>query len=148
MKPISIITIVKFLLLLLFAYTAISKLANHAIFLVQLESFPWLEPAAGFISWTVPLTEAFIVVLLFFPAAFKFGLYASCLLLTLFTMYLILMVVLRTNLPCSCGGVIAKFSWQQHIIFNLFFIALGIGGIRRYKKINKQSTTHLNALLQ
>lgn len=122
------------MLMLLFGYTAISKLAEHAVFYAQLQQFPWLAPATGFISWAVPLAEITVVTLLFFPATARYGLYASGALLAVFTLYLLAMVLLKTSLPCSCGGVIARLSWRQHTVFNVFFMALAIAGIRLHRK--------------
>jgi hypothetical protein len=46
------------------------------------------------------------------------------------------MISFDKNLPCSCGGIISKLSWKQHIIFNLFFIVLSVIGIRFQKRMN------------
>ena len=135
------IQVISGMLMLLFGYTAISKLAEHAVFYAQLRQFPWLAPAAGFISWAVPLAEITVVTLLFFPASARHGLYAAAALLAVFTLYLLAMVLLKTSLPCSCGGLIAKMGWKQHILFNIGFIALDIAALRlsrqsrRYKKV-------------
>lgn len=126
--------VIRGLLILLWAYAAINKLAGHTVFHAQLQQFPWLAPAAAFLSWAVPLTEVAVALLLFFPATAPYGLYASGTLLTVFTLYLLAMVILKTSLPCSCGGVIARLSWQQHIAFNVFFMALVIAGIRLHRK--------------
>lgn len=45
-------------------------------------------------------------------------------LMTLFTGYILSMVLWAEKLPCHCGGAIEKLSWTQHIWFNLAFIAL------------------------
>src|SRR5690606_41617749 len=67
--------------------------------------------------------------LLFIPAFRKIGLYASFILIALFTGYLTYMIVFTPDLPCSCGGVLAALSWKQHIFFNLLFILLSLTGI-------------------
>jgi hypothetical protein len=37
--------------------------------------------------------------------------------------------------PCSCGGVIRKLTWPQHLAFNLFFVAISaIGIILQHRK--------------
>jgi hypothetical protein len=58
------------------------------------------------------------------------------------------MVSFDKNLPCSCGGIISKLSWKQHILFNLFFIMLSITGIKVQRKMNQQQIMDLNSLLQ
>jgi len=37
------------------------------------------------------------------------------------------------KLPCSCGGVIAKLSWNQHLLLNLGFVLLALGAIALLK---------------
>lgn len=117
------------LLILLFLYTAISKIADYAQFRIQLSNSPSLSPYAGVLSWLVPVIEIIIVILLFFPLYRKSGMYASLILLTLFTGYLIYMVIFTPDLPCSCGGVLQILSWREHIIFNLVFMMLSFYGI-------------------
>lgn len=129
MKSKVLIQIICLLLILLFTYAGFSKLADHAMFFVQLVRFPWMSPMAAFISWFAPLAELAIALLLLFPSTRLYGLYGSLLLLVLFTVYLAMMVSMKVNLPCSCGGVISQLSWRQHIFFNLFFIALASAGI-------------------
>jgi hypothetical protein len=37
-------------------------------------------------------------------------------------------------IPCSCGGVIRKLTWPQHLFFNLFFVGISILGIMLKKR--------------
>lgn len=126
--------IISGLLLLLFLYTSLSKLADYETFKNVLSASPLLKPAAGIIAWLLPVTELMIVVLLFIPAVRLKGLYASFILILLFTLYLIYMLSFTPNLPCNCGGVLKLLSWKQHIFFNLFFILLSLTGILLYKR--------------
>jgi putative oxidoreductase len=71
---------------------------------------------------------------LFIPSMRVTGLYASVLLISIFTIYLGYMIFFIPALPCSCGGVLRYLSWQQHVVFNLFFILLAVAGIYLYKK--------------
>jgi len=48
--------------------------------------------------------------------------------MAILTVYLALMLGTEKHLPCSCGGAIESLTWRQHILFNLFFLALaGLG---------------------
>jgi hypothetical protein len=47
------------------------------------------------------------------------------------------MIKFYTKLPCTCGGVISKMSWPQHVLFNSGFMILAIVGIQLEKNINK-----------
>ena len=122
------------LLLLLFLYTAISKLTSHEVFKNVLTASPLLKPYAGMISWLLPVSEIAIVVLLFIPRFRIKGLIASLILITLFTIYLLYMIVFTPHLPCNCGGVIKLLTWPEHIVFNLFFVFLSVTGILLYKR--------------
>ena len=122
--------IIPALLILLFTYTAVSKLSDFSFFKAQLLLYPYIQDIAAFIAISIPVLEVITAGLLFFPITRLWGLYASCFLLLIFTAYLSVMVATQRDLPCSCGGVIQKMSWQQHIAFNLFFILLSLLGIR------------------
>jgi hypothetical protein len=144
MKPGILLQGVRFLLILLFAYAAFSKIAGHTIFRAQLTKFPVLGNYSLFLSWFIPYVELCIVALLFIPKFHTSGFFASAILLTIFSIFLILMVSFAVNLPCSCGGIIALLSWKQHIFFNLFFLALSVTGIslnRRDIYFSKHSKT-------
>ena len=144
MKKTTAIDIISSVLLLLFLYTAISKIADNANFKNVLSQSPFLKPLAGAIAWALPATEIIIAVLLFIPAARMKGLYACFFLLLMFTIYLIYMVLMTPHLPCNCGGALKNLSWRQHIFFNLFFVLLSLAGIllnRKNKKVLSAAPT-------
>lgn len=122
------------LLVILFVYTAFSKLGHVRLFKSVLEGIPFISSGAIVLVWAIPLAELFIALLLVFPITRLGGLYASLILLSVFTGYLIYLVSFVSHLPCSCGGVISAMSWPQHVVFNLVFIGLTIIGIRNTKK--------------
>lgn len=129
-----IIEIISGLLILLFLYTGLSKLLEHDTFVYNLGKSPLLTPFAGFLSIALPVGEIILAGLLLMKRTQLMGLWLSLGLLGVFTIYLIYMVNFTDHLPCSCGGVIAKMSWKQHIFFNLFFVLLSAIAIRRMKK--------------
>ena len=134
MKKLPVLQIISSLLILLFAYTAISKLLAYRSFTRTLTESPLIHNGADTIAWLLPAAELVVVLLLFFPALRKRGLYASASLLFLFTVYLSYMVLFVPHLPCSCGGVLRSMSWQQHIFFNLFFLGFSVFGIYLHTK--------------
>ena len=139
MKKLPVLQIASSLLILLFAYTAFSKLFDYRAFTQTLSESPLIHNGADTIAWLLPAIELVVVLLLFFEGTRRVGLYASLLLLVLFTLYLLYMVLFVADLPCSCGGVLSKMSWKQHVFFNLFFIVvnlIGIGGLRIYTFLN------------
>lgn len=138
MKKETVIRIFCSLLILLFTYAAVSKLANQPAFTTQLQTFPVIGSYASLFSWLIPLAELIVVCFLFFPSTGLYGLYGSLGLLLVFTGFLITMLVFDKHLPCSCGGIIAKLSWKGHIVFNLFFVIISFMGIYLCRKMDEQ----------
>lgn len=122
------------LLIVLFVYAASSKLFNYAPFRMQLGNSPLIAPYAGAIAWLAPIIELVIVLMLTVKNTRFYGLSASWVLLLIFTLYIGGMLLSGIHLPCSCGGVIQQLTWKQHLIFNLFFMALSTMGIVLLKK--------------
>jgi hypothetical protein len=117
------------LLLLLFSYTALSKLLDYKTFSGQLSKSPFLEQYATTIAWLLPVTECIIALLLLFTKTRLTGLFASFALMLAFTIYIYMMLHYSYYVPCSCGGVLAMMSWPQHFWFNIFFTLLALTGI-------------------
>ena len=134
MKRHTFIQILSSLLMLLFTYAAFSKLQDVQMFKAQLIKFPLIGYAAGFLSWSIPIAEIFTVLLLFIPQFQFAGFIVSAILLTAFTLFLIVMVSFANSLPCSCGGVIAKLTWREHIVFNLIFLSISSLGVYLNRK--------------
>ena len=127
------------LFILLFLYTALSKLSEIAVFRLVLRSSPLISGYANIISILIPVSEILVSVLLFIPGTRRWGLYASFVLMLVFTLYLAYMITSTPELPCSCGGVIGKMSWKQHLLFNIAFTLLALAGIwlnRERRRIN------------
>jgi hypothetical protein len=53
--------------------------------------------------------------------------------MTLFTIYIFILTHYSEYVPCSCGGVLQKMSWNQHQIFNMVFTGLALLGIFSYR---------------
>lgn len=143
MKRNYLVEIIAALFILLFVYTASSKLYDLNDFRYVLTFSPLLNPAAGLISWSLPLIEIIISLLLFFPRTRRVGLWSSLIIMILFTGYLTYMVYFTPHHPCSCGGVISKMTWKQHIVFNLFFTLLAALGLWLDKRRTEQYSSHL-----
>ncbi|WP_414655561.1 MauE/DoxX family redox-associated membrane protein [Flavobacterium sp.] len=112
------------LYILLFVYAAVSKLLEFENFKIQLGQSPLLSPFASWILFAIPTLEIIIAILLLIHKLRLIGLLASYTLMVLFTAYIYILLKYSSFVPCSCGGVIQKLSWSQHIIFNCFFIVL------------------------
>ncbi|HEU4789342.1 MAG TPA: DoxX family protein [Flavobacterium sp.] len=118
-----------YLYILLFTYAAVSKLLDFENFSVQLGQSPLLSAFANVISWLVPLIEILIVLMLVFPRFRLVALFASFNLMLMFTAYIFIVLNFSSFIPCSCGGILEKLGWKEHLIFNIAFILLAIVGI-------------------
>lgn len=125
-----LIDIAVFLLILLFVYTALSKLIDFHNFQGEMYNQTFPHVLATIFIWTLPEIELIAAGLLFFEHTRLAGLYLSSILLLLFTGYIGLVLVnYFGRVPCSCGGVIKILGWKLHFIFNLFFLLLAFLGI-------------------
>jgi uncharacterized membrane protein YphA (DoxX/SURF4 family) len=136
-KPI-IVFIISYLFILLFLYASASKLMEYDKFKVQVGQSPLLTDFAGLIAWLIPAVEIGIAVLLTLKRTVLAGLYAAFSLMIMFTVYIILILNFAERVPCSCGGILEKMSWKEHLVFNLVFVALALAGILLESKIKEQ----------
>ena len=123
------IEIISSLLILLFVYTALSKLLDFNLFRHTLGQSPIIGNNAAFVAIALPIVELVVAALLFFPRTRLAGLYGSFGLMTAFTLYIGYILTLADKVPCSCGGVIKELGWRDHLIFNIFFVMASLAGL-------------------
>ena len=139
--------IISALFMLLFVYTAITKLIEHESFKAVLTQSPLIGNKATILSWVLPILELFTATLLFIPTLRKWGFASSLILMFLFSCYITYMILFARDLPCSCGGVLSAMTWPEHLIFNIFFTALAAIALRHtlrnklFIAINRNSRT-------
>lgn len=122
---------------LLFVYAAMSKLLDFENFQVQLAQSPLLSAYAGFISYAVIIVELVLAILLCLPKFQIMALYGSLGLMSAFTIYIYLILNFSDFIPCSCGGILEKLGWTEHLIFNIVFVLLAFTAILyRERKAN------------
>lgn len=119
-----ILEIIAVLYVFLLSYAAMNKALDFEKFKVELGQSPLLSAFAGWISWGVLIVEFVITILLLFPKTRFKALYAGFSLMTMFTAYIFIMLCFSSFLPCSCGGILEKMSWKQHLLFNIAFLLL------------------------
>ena len=132
------------LLILLFLYASMSKFMDFYTFTGEMLNQPLPHYLTRFLIWFIPITEIVLCLLLLFERTRLLGLYGSLGFMSLFTIYSIIIVLnFFGRIPCSCGGVIKRLTWRQHIILNLFFVAISISGIilQRKKLFNSITIT-------
>jgi hypothetical protein len=132
-----IIEIICSLLIILFIYSSLSKLSAYNRFSVQLSKSPFITSYYQLVACSIPAAEIVIAFLLTVKRTRLIGLYASFFLMSLFTAYLVIMLNFSYYIPCSCGGVLEYLSWEQHIVFNSFFIVIAGAGVLLKANNNK-----------
>jgi hypothetical protein len=130
---------VRLLIIGLFIYTACSKLIGYYRFWEQLHNVPFLKPFAGCLSIVIPAAEIIIALLLLYPKTSITGWWFAASLMSLFTIYIAVMMLLSPRLPCSCGGIISALSWKQHLLVNILLAGLCWTRLYRYYFIEKFS---------
>jgi thiol-disulfide isomerase/thioredoxin len=118
MKKALLVDIICYFFILLFLYTGVAKLMEIQQFKEQLVSSPLVGSIAGILTWALPIGELILAVALFIPAFRLKALYATLVLMTLFTVYVIVILFMDNQLSCSCGGIIEELSPKQHVLFN------------------------------
>jgi hypothetical protein len=141
-----IIKLVCILYVLLFIYAAMSKLLDFENFQVQLGQSPLLSSFAVWISWLVPFTELITAGLLMFQKWRSLGLQAAFSLMTMFTVYIFIILHYSSFIPCSCGGILEKMSWNIHLIFNIVFVLLAVTAILLNENLERNKAINYNSL--
>lgn len=129
MKRKIILEVICFLFVLLFLYAALTKLLDYQKFTVQVGQSPLLTGFGDTIPWLVISLEILVAGMLMIPRTRLVALFASFSLMTMFTAYIVAILNFSPYVPCSCGGVLEKLGWTEHLIFNGVFMALALTGI-------------------
>lgn len=133
------------LIIALFVYTASAKLLDYYNFHFGLTESPFIAPFADILAWAIPGGELLIALMLMIPKTRLAGLYASGILMSLFTIYIAIMLLSGSDIPCSCGGVVEELSWGAHIVFNGVFVILSGLGVYLLRR-KRRTLTNLPAL--
>lgn len=129
------LTMSVFLFITMFCYAAISKWMMYDVYVIQLNKQPFDDSLTKYLAIIIPSVELLTSLLLITTRLI--GLYVATSLMILFTGYIILILLnFFGTIPCSCGGVLSRFTWPQHLAFNIFFITIGLISIYIEKKKN------------
>jgi hypothetical protein len=126
LTKVRIVIAIRWLCMALFIYTANAKIVDHARFLKGLTRVHLISGFAVIVSFTVPIVEIIVALLLLIPQTARAGFYSFTIVMAVFTIYIICAMILENDLPCRCGGAIELLSWPQHIWLNLTFILVAI----------------------
>jgi len=125
-----LVEVIAGLFILLFVYTALSKLLHFHAFHLVLSRLPLVGKASLAAALLIPSVEILVAVLLFLPLTRRFGLAAAALLMTAFAVYVGYMMAYVPQLPCSCGGFLKGMSWPVHLAFNSVSAVAAVMGWR------------------
>jgi len=123
------------MLILLFSYTAMSKLADFDAYRSEMSKQVFSGSVTDLLIYTIPGLEIFSSILLISPK-FRFaGFLTSIILMSVFTGYILMVLSGAFNrIPCACGGVLSFLNWNSHLWFNIFFLVLAIlGSVYQYQ---------------
>jgi uncharacterized membrane protein YphA (DoxX/SURF4 family) len=133
------------LLIALFIYAAFSKWVDMKAFSRAMYNQPFPHWASSFFIVSLPAIEVVISFLLIIGKTRQLGLIASAMLMSMFTIYISsILLHFFPRVPCSCGGVIRKLGWGQHLLFNLFFMAIAFWGISLNRKVSEQNSEQIS----
>ncbi|MGQ7944145.1 MauE/DoxX family redox-associated membrane protein [Flavobacterium sp. WC2509] len=137
------VEIISLSLILLFIYAALSKALEFQNFQTQLGQSPLLSAFTGFISYSLLVVEFTIAILLAVPKTRFVGLLASFMLMILFTAYIIVILNYSSYVPCSCGGILEKMTWYEHLAFNIGFTLMAAIAVLLLSANKKQAISIL-----
>ncbi|SHK71835.1 hypothetical protein SAMN05444371_3438 [Epilithonimonas mollis] len=117
-------------------------------FQIQIAQSPLLSAYANYIPYAVIISEMVIAILLSVPKFRLIGLYASFGIMSAFTVYIYLILNFSDFIPCSCGGILEKMGWTEHLIFNIGSVILAGFAILIQKKEQREKNRDEKTLLK
>ena len=118
------------LLVMMFLYASFSKYFDFAGFQLAMYRQPFPHWFSTVLIIFMPPAEILISILLITAKQRTLGLRAAVILMALFTAYIAsILSHFFPKVPCSCGGVIARLNWPQHLVFNCCFLLLALTGL-------------------
>ena len=138
-----IVEVISLLYVLLFVYAATSKLLDFQHFKIELGQSPLLSAFADWFSILVPVIEYLICLLLVIPRLKLIGLFSAYGLMLMFSVYIFIILHYTSFVPCSCGGVLEKLKWGDHLIFNLVFLSLVVMAILFFLQTSENKNKRL-----
>lgn len=121
------------LLIVLFLYTSVNKLLDFSIFKEELGELPLPDHMITGLAITVIVMEFIASIFLAIPRFLLKGLYLSIGLLSIFTAYIIWLLLLNNGQDCGCGGIIELLPPELHIILNGAFITISVWSIIQHR---------------
>ena len=125
-----LVELITALLVILFTYTALSKILDVDTFRKQLLNQPLPETLKQNLVWLIPVSEITTSIFLIVKPLRLYGFVLAFLLMLAFTLYVgLILANTFAYIPCSCGGILNTLSWKAHFIFNIVFTLLALAGV-------------------
>lgn len=133
-----IIEIICYFFAALFVYAGVSKILEFDNFQAQLGQSSILGAFTWIISYGIITTEIGVAILLVIPKIRFWALISAFFLMASFTVYIFIILNFTSSIPCSCGGILEKLGWKEHLVFNVFCTLLAAVALllqqREFKK--------------
>jgi hypothetical protein len=130
----------------LFLYAATSKMLILTAYKLQMQEQPLPKWSIPYLTYGIPFLEIVLSFLLAIYTTRLRALYMSTIMMFAFSIYIgLIRFHVFAETPCTCGGVLRKVSWTTHMIFNLFFVAIGAVAIilmHIKKETDEKQTNH------
>lgn len=108
------------LFVFLFAYSSAVKFLDLDDFGQKLLKSPLIGlNYLALVVYAVPFGELLLAILLIFSKSRVCAKYLVFATMSLFTVYLLVLNNIDGFIPCSCGGLFERLSFNQHIIMNI-----------------------------
>jgi uncharacterized membrane protein YphA (DoxX/SURF4 family) len=102
-----LLTAIPYVLATLLTASAVAKIRDLDYFSFYLTSITFIgEPYRGWLAFIVPMSEVIVACLLFLPPSRRFGLYTCAMLLSIYMIFLSIMVMDPYAPACACFGQI------------------------------------------
>ena len=135
------------LIFMMLLYASFSKYFDFAGFQRAMHNQPFPSWFSDVLVIILPPMEIIAAILIAVDKTRIAGLKATIALMTSFTLYIIAILLhFFPMVPCTCGGIIRLLSWNQHLLFNLFFIAIAIIALKISVEKQRINCIHIRSL--
>jgi len=136
MKRMIVLEIICFLLVSLMLYASVSRMLDFHTFVDDINNQPLPNSLTRWLVYGIPALQVLTALTLIFEKTRAAGLWLALFITSLYVFYNILVLTnFFGRVPCTCGGMIKHLSWQQHLIFSLFFAGVSLAGILLRRKL-------------
>lgn len=134
-----IIEVICYFFAALFVYATVSKILEFDNFQAQLAQSVILGAYAGAVSYVILTAELAAALLLVIPKFRTAALISAFVLMASFTVYIFIILNFSLSIPCSCGGILERMSWKEHLVFNAICVLILAAGLLLYRKEFKKT---------